>query len=140
MYNPCFPSPHLRRILELDRGKGIPFQGNYSGWLEFKANRLASEEKRKATLESQMAKDGVRMTRCAKEPTRRVPSRYFHPFRLHTFLSQVVPLSLKIKPHRDVMQNDCRRVNLRCVRYTFWNPEIQTLNFVLETDSSERGC
>eukprot|EP00913_Durusdinium_trenchii_P003552 g3285.t1 len=96
-------------ILELDRGKGIPFQGNYSGWLEFKANRLASEEKRKATLESQMAKDGVRMTRCAKEPTRRVPSRYFHPFRLHTFLSQVVPLSLKIKPHRDVMQNDCRR-------------------------------
>lgn len=44
-------------ILELDRGKGIPFQGNYSGWLEFKANRLASEEKRKATLESQMAKE-----------------------------------------------------------------------------------
>ncbi|CAE7341625.1 ettA [Symbiodinium sp. CCMP2592] len=44
-------------ILELDQGKGIPFQGNYSGWLEHKAKRLESEEKRKATLESQMAKE-----------------------------------------------------------------------------------
>jgi len=44
-------------ILELDQGKGLPFQGNYSGWLEHKANRLASEAKRKATLEAQMAKE-----------------------------------------------------------------------------------
>jgi len=32
-------------ILELDRGAGIPFEGNYSGWLENKEKRLASEEK-----------------------------------------------------------------------------------------------
>ncbi|MEL6390202.1 MAG: energy-dependent translational throttle protein EttA [Bacteroidota bacterium] len=32
-------------ILELDRGEGIPWQGNYSSWLEQKANRLAQEEK-----------------------------------------------------------------------------------------------
>ena len=32
-------------ILELDRGSGIPYQGNYSGWLEQKSNRLAQEEK-----------------------------------------------------------------------------------------------
>jgi ATP-binding cassette ChvD family protein len=32
-------------ILELDRGRGIPFQGNYSGWLEKKKERLAGEEK-----------------------------------------------------------------------------------------------
>src|SRR5947208_2666810 len=32
-------------ILELDRGKGIPYQGNYSGWLEQKQARLAGEEK-----------------------------------------------------------------------------------------------
>ncbi|MEM9918720.1 MAG: energy-dependent translational throttle protein EttA [Bacteroidota bacterium] len=32
-------------ILELDRGEGIPWQGNYSSWLEQKANRLANEEK-----------------------------------------------------------------------------------------------
>lgn len=44
-------------ILELDQGKGLPFQGNYSGWLEHKANRLAKESKKKATLEAQMAKE-----------------------------------------------------------------------------------
>ena len=32
-------------ILELDRGRGIPFEGNYSGWLEQKTARLAQEEK-----------------------------------------------------------------------------------------------
>jgi ATP-binding cassette ChvD family protein len=32
-------------ILELDRGRGIPYQGNYSGWLEQKQERLAHEEK-----------------------------------------------------------------------------------------------
>jgi len=32
-------------ILELDRGEGIPWKGNYSSWLEQKANRLAQEQK-----------------------------------------------------------------------------------------------
>jgi ATP-binding cassette ChvD family protein len=32
-------------ILELDRGQGIPYEGNYSGWLEQKSKRLAQEEK-----------------------------------------------------------------------------------------------
>ena len=32
-------------ILELDRGHGIPWQGNYSSWLEQKEQRLAAEEK-----------------------------------------------------------------------------------------------
>jgi ATP-binding cassette ChvD family protein len=32
-------------ILELDRGRGIPYQGNYSGWLDQKQERLAHEEK-----------------------------------------------------------------------------------------------
>src|SRR5277367_5456092 len=32
-------------ILELDRGKGIPYQGNYSSWLEQKQTRLAQEER-----------------------------------------------------------------------------------------------
>lgn len=35
-------------ILELDRGQGIPYEGNYSGWLEQKANRLATEEKQES--------------------------------------------------------------------------------------------
>ena len=40
-------------ILELDRGRGIPWEGNYSSWLEQKQNRLAQEEK----AETQAAAD-----------------------------------------------------------------------------------
>jgi len=32
-------------ILELDRGRGVPFSGNYSGWLEQKLERMARESK-----------------------------------------------------------------------------------------------
>jgi energy-dependent translational throttle protein EttA len=35
-------------ILELDRGEGIPWKGNYSSWLEQKTTRLARKKKRKA--------------------------------------------------------------------------------------------
>ena len=45
-------------ILELDRGHGIPWEGNYSSWLEQKARRLAQEEKaesqRRKTLEREL--------------------------------------------------------------------------------------
>lgn len=45
-------------ILELDRGHGIPWKGNYSSWLEQKSNRLAQEEKteskRRKTLEREL--------------------------------------------------------------------------------------
>src|ERR671938_1408685 len=34
-----------RWILELDRGRGVPFSGNYSGWLEQKLERLGREQK-----------------------------------------------------------------------------------------------
>jgi ATP-binding cassette ChvD family protein len=50
-------------ILELDRGRGIPYQGNYSGWLEQKEARLAVEEKqstaRRRTLQREL--EWVRM-------------------------------------------------------------------------------
>ncbi|HWE10183.1 MAG TPA: energy-dependent translational throttle protein EttA [Solirubrobacteraceae bacterium] len=36
-------------ILELDRGRGIPYQGNYSGWLEQKQKRLAQEERQESS-------------------------------------------------------------------------------------------
>lgn len=51
-------------ILELDRGEGIPWKGNYSSWLDQKAKRLAQEEKqetkRQKTLEREL--EWVRMT------------------------------------------------------------------------------
>ncbi len=51
-------------ILELDRGRGIPWKGNYSSWLEQKQNRLKDEEKsesdRRKTLEREL--EWIRMT------------------------------------------------------------------------------
>jgi ATP-binding cassette ChvD family protein len=44
-------------ILELDRGKGIPFQGNYSSWLEQKQDRLAVEEKTESARRRTLARE-----------------------------------------------------------------------------------
>jgi ATP-binding cassette ChvD family protein len=44
-------------ILELDRGKGLPFQGNYSSWLEQKEARLAVEEKQSAARRRTLARE-----------------------------------------------------------------------------------
>jgi energy-dependent translational throttle protein EttA len=56
-------------ILELDRGHGIPWEGNYSSWLEQKRNRLAQEEKaeskRQKTLEREL--EWIRMSPRARQ-------------------------------------------------------------------------
>ena len=56
-------------ILELDRGRGIPFEGNYSSWLEQKQERLAREEKgneaRQRTLQREL--EWVRMAPKARQ-------------------------------------------------------------------------
>src|ERR671925_1797377 len=44
-------------ILELDRGRGIPYQGNYSGWLEQKDARLAVEEKQESARRRTLARE-----------------------------------------------------------------------------------
>ena len=56
-------------ILELDRGHGIPFQGNYTSWLEQKKDRLEKEEKaeskRQKTLEHEL--EWIRMSPKARQ-------------------------------------------------------------------------
>ncbi|MBD5641589.1 MAG: energy-dependent translational throttle protein EttA, partial [Desulfovibrio sp.] len=44
-------------ILELDRGRGIPWKGNYSSWLEQKQKRLANEEKAEAERQKTLARE-----------------------------------------------------------------------------------
>jgi len=44
-------------ILELDRGRGIPYEGNYSGWLEQKQVRLAHEEKQESARRRALARE-----------------------------------------------------------------------------------
>src|SRR5579871_2780500 len=56
-------------ILELDRGRGIPFQGNYSSWLEQKQARLAVEEKQESARRRTLAREleWVRMSPRARQ-------------------------------------------------------------------------
>ena len=44
-------------ILELDRGRGYPFKGNYSGWLEQKSQRLAAEEKSESARQRKLKQE-----------------------------------------------------------------------------------
>lgn len=44
-------------ILELDRGEGIPFEGNYSSWLDQKQKRLAQEEKQESKRQKTLQKE-----------------------------------------------------------------------------------
>ncbi|SHJ36788.1 ATP-binding cassette protein, ChvD family [Hymenobacter daecheongensis DSM 21074] len=56
-------------ILELDRGEGIPWKGNYSSWLEQKSNRLAQEEKTESKRQKTLAREleWVRMSPKARQ-------------------------------------------------------------------------
>jgi ATP-binding cassette ChvD family protein len=56
-------------ILELDRGKGVPYEGNYSGWLEQKRARLAIEDKQASTRQKTLDKEleWVRMSPKARQ-------------------------------------------------------------------------
>ena len=56
-------------ILELDRGEGIPWKGNYSSWLEQKQNRLAKEEKTESRRQKYLQREleWVRMTPKARQ-------------------------------------------------------------------------
>jgi ATP-binding cassette ChvD family protein len=70
-------------ILELDRGRGIPHQGNYTGWLEQKKARLAVEEKqagaRQRTLDREM--EWIRMSPRARQTKSKARIREFEALR-----------------------------------------------------------
>jgi sulfate-transporting ATPase len=66
-------------ILELDRGKGIPWEGNYSSWLDQKEKRLATEEKqesaRRRTLQHEL--EWIRMSPRARQTKSKARIRDF---------------------------------------------------------------
>src|SRR6266542_3962465 len=81
-------------ILELDRGAGIPYEGNYSSWLDQKRTRLSAEEKqesaRQRTLprapewvrappQARSAHRGVRAAPCGRARATRARARDLHP-------------------------------------------------------------
>src|SRR5689334_8285217 len=68
-YDRYFLDNVAKWILELDRGKGIPWEGNYSSWLDQKRNRLAQEEKSESARQRSLQREleWVRMAPRARQ-------------------------------------------------------------------------
>ena len=83
-------------ILELDRGRGIPFRGNYSSWLEQKQKRLSLEEKRSSARQRSLQREleWVRMAPRARQAKGKARLREYE--RLRSEEEQRAPDSLEI--------------------------------------------
>ncbi|MFO8083860.1 MAG: energy-dependent translational throttle protein EttA [Desulfobacterales bacterium] len=87
-------------ILELDRGYGIPWKGNYSGWLEQKKERLRREEKseslRQKTLEREL--DWIRMSPKGRHAKSQARIKAYEKLLSHEFQKSDNDLELYIPP------------------------------------------
>jgi ATP-binding cassette ChvD family protein len=87
-------------ILELDRGHGIPWEGNYTSWLEQKQQRLAQEEKadaaRQRTLEREL--EWVRMSPRARQAKSRARLQAYEAMVDAPFVERAEKLEIAIPP------------------------------------------
>jgi sulfate-transporting ATPase len=87
-------------ILELDRGRGVPYEGNYSGWLEQKRTRLAQEEKqasaRQRTLEREL--EWVRMSARARQAKSKARIQKYEELASDTQFEKIAQNEIVIPP------------------------------------------
>jgi ATP-binding cassette ChvD family protein len=87
-------------ILELDRGHGIPWEGNYTSWLEQKEQRLAAEEKadaaRQRTLEREL--EWVRMAPRARHAKSKARLQAYDAMLVEPFEGRAAALEIAIPP------------------------------------------
>ena len=87
-------------ILELDRGRGIPWEGNYSSWLEQKQERLAKEEKsslaRQKTLQREL--EWVRMAPRARHAKSKARIKAYEQMASQGFEEQPDEFEIQIPP------------------------------------------
>lgn len=87
-------------ILELDRGRGIPWKGNYSSWLEQKQTRLAQEKKeesdRRKTLEREL--EWIRMSPKGRRKKGKARINAYDSMLSHESLEQAKDLEIFIPP------------------------------------------
>ena len=87
-------------VLELDHGKGIPFEGNYSSWLEQKSKRLAIEEKtntkKKEILDREL--DWVRMSAKGRQAKGKARLTAYEKLADEEDLKRDAPVSISIAP------------------------------------------
>ena len=87
-------------ILELDRGKGVPYEGNYSGWLEQKQQRLALEEKQASARQKTLQKEleWVRMSPRARQAKNKARLQAYEDLASKTQNDRVMSNEIVIPP------------------------------------------
>jgi sulfate-transporting ATPase len=87
-------------ILELDRGEGIPWQGNYSSWLDQKQMRLAQEEKTESARRRALAKEleWVRMSARARQAKSKARISAYEEMANQSHEAQSTVQEIKIPP------------------------------------------
>jgi len=87
-------------ILELDRGRGVPYEGNYSGWLDQKRQRLAQEEKaasaRQRTLEREL--EWVRLSPRARQAKNKARLQQYEELASEAQQEKIVQNEIVIPP------------------------------------------
>lgn len=87
-------------ILELDRGRGIPWKGNYSSWLDQKTSRLAQEEKEESTRQRRLKKEleWVRLSQKARQAKGKARLNAYDELRNQESIDKITQASIVI-PH-----------------------------------------
>lgn len=87
-------------ILELDRGRGIPWEGNYSSWLEQKQNRLAQEEKAQQARQRTLAREleWIRMAPRARQAKSKARISAYEEMAAERFEERPDELEIQIPP------------------------------------------
>ncbi len=87
-------------ILELDRGMGIPWEGNYSSWLEQKRIRLGQEEKKASARQKSLQRelDWIRLAPRARQAKSKARIKSYEAMSAETFQDRPDELEIQIPP------------------------------------------
>jgi ATP-binding cassette ChvD family protein len=102
-------------ILELDRGQGIPWEGNYSSWLEQKRDRLAAEEKAASARQKSLASEleWIRMAPRARQAKSKARIKAFEELSQAAALDRENELEIQIpaSKHLGDLVIECQNVS-----------------------------
>jgi ATP-binding cassette ChvD family protein len=101
-------------ILELDFGKGIPWEGNYSSWLEQKQKRLEQEEKKKSARQKMLAKEleWIRSSPKARQAKSKARVSAYEKMAAEEFEDRPEELEIQIPPGKRLGAKVIQGVNL----------------------------
>lgn len=91
-------------ILELDRGSGIPWEGNYTSWLEQKQERLKREERSSAARQKALAREleWVRMAPRARQAKNKARIKAYEQMAAERFEERIDEFEMQIPPGREL--------------------------------------